>query len=512
MTISVADARAQIAAQIVDGADNSITPSKLRQVLLDAVDALNAALTSAYAFQGAWNPGTGSFPGSGAALKGYVWRASGSGTVDGQRFDAGDEIVAIADNASTSTYAGNWMVVQGTIDAADIVTGVLAAARGGAGATNGILKANGSGAVSAAASGTDYYNPGGTDVAVADGGTGASTAVGARTNLGLGSAKDARRDRIVDGGMLISQENGTTAGSTDAYYAVDGFFYKKSHDGSISVAQVASVTPGGSPNRLRATVTGTDTSIASGQYAYIEHRIEGQMVADFRYGGASAKAAILRFGVKAPAGTYCVSVTNSATNRSFVAEVVVSGGEANTDVVKTVAISGDTTGTWLTDTGIGLSVRWCLAGGSTYQGATGWSAGNYLGTSSQSNFLGTNSQVFELFDVGLYLDIDGSATAPPWELPDYADALRRCQRYYCKLLSSARGYLASGGASIDVPVYWPVPMRAAPATSLSGGSSGNVASSSVSDPGATGARFEITSTGAGDTYRINATVTANIRL
>lgn len=54
--------------------------------------------------------------------------------------------------------------------------------------TTGMLKHTVSGSVSTPATateGTDYYKPGGTDVAVADGGTGSSTAGGARTNLGV---------------------------------------------------------------------------------------------------------------------------------------------------------------------------------------------------------------------------------------------------------------------------------------------------------------------------------------
>jgi hypothetical protein len=125
---------------------------------------------------------------------------------------------------------------------------------------------------------------------------------------------------------------------------------------------------------------------------------------------------------------------NSAANRSYVAEYVIAAGEANTDVVKRVTIPGDTSGTWLSDTGVGLNIRWGLSVGSTFQQAAGsWGAANAIGSSNQFNFMGTTGNVFELFDVGLY---EGAA-APVFQVPDYVSEFVSCRRYF--RMSAAEG-------------------------------------------------------------------------
>jgi hypothetical protein len=68
--------------------------------------------------------------------------------------------------------------------------------------------------------------------------------------------------------------------------------------------------------------------------------------------------------------------------------------------------------------------------GSNYQTAvnTWQSTGLMLATSNQFNFMGTNGNTFELFDVSL---TEGSV-APPFVVPDYASELLACQRYWRK--------------------------------------------------------------------------------
>ncbi|OKO83376.1 hypothetical protein AC629_22815 [Bradyrhizobium sp. NAS80.1] len=290
--------------------------------------------------------------------------------------------------------------------------------------------------------------------------------------------KQSQKNYIVNGGMMVSQENNSTAGSATSFYPVDQFEYAVGGTtGVASVAQVANPTPGGSPNRVRVTVTTAAASVNASDVAYLRQKIEGLRMADLQWGTAAAKAITLQFGVKAPAGTYSVALWNGSAARYYVAQYTISAAEANTDVIKSVTILGDQSGTWAKDNTLGCHVFWPLINGSSFQAATvnAWSnisSGNPIGLAGQANLYATLGNIFELFDVGLY---EGTA-APSFQLPDFPSELLLCQRYYAKsfLLATNPAQNAgfggalvavaatSGAGSISFRQYWPVRMRAAP--------------------------------------------------
>lgn len=97
--------------------------SVTQPVDLDQMETDIAALANGMVYKGDWNAGSGVFPGGGAAQIGWFYYVSGAGTVDGVSFSVGDNIVATADNASTSTYSGNWSKHDQT-DAVQSVAGL----------------------------------------------------------------------------------------------------------------------------------------------------------------------------------------------------------------------------------------------------------------------------------------------------------------------------------------------------------------------------------------------------
>jgi len=239
-----------------------------------------------------------------------------------------------------------------------------------------------------------------------------------------------KKNYIVNGAMMVSQEFGSVGVSSGAFpnaYPVDMFYFYDGTAGTIGGRQTAEMSPSGSPNRLRITVSASAASIAAGDFMQLATIIEDLRVADLMMGRPQAKTVTIRFGVRAVAGTYGIAIRNyPAYNRAYVSEFTISAAEALTDVVRTVTIPLDQTGTWTH-----LQIMWGLAAGTNFQAAkhVWWGGGAPFATPAISNtFMAAVNNIFELFDVGFYI----GTVAPTYELPEFAQEYASCQRYYEK--------------------------------------------------------------------------------
>jgi hypothetical protein len=110
---------------------NGDTLTQVINKIIGKLLAVEAKAASAFVVIGAWDASGGVFPGGGTAKNGYVYTVSVAGTVDGVSFSQNDRIVATVDNASTTTFTGNWFKEDYT----DLVTSVM----GQTGAVTGLV-------------------------------------------------------------------------------------------------------------------------------------------------------------------------------------------------------------------------------------------------------------------------------------------------------------------------------------------------------------------------------------
>jgi hypothetical protein len=284
------------------------------------------------------------------------------------------------------------------------------------------------------------------------------------------------KNRLINSDMRIDQRNAgasvTVSTNGSNAYPVDRFFAQKNSSGVFTIQQ-SSVAPSGFTNSLVATVTTADTSMASGDFAYIGQTIEGYNFSDFSYGAAGAATLTASFWVRSNlTGTYSFAVVNNSGNRSYVANYTIN--TADTWEYKTVTIAGDTTGTWLKDNGAGLRVRFGLSAGSDFQQAVGsWGTVNAITTSSNVNWLGTVGNNFYITGV----QIEKGATATSFDYRPYGTDLALCQRYYVGAVGTSyftAGYDSAYTTFNSGGLSWGYQMRVTPTiTIVSGGMDGH---------------------------------------
>ena len=327
-----------------------------------------------------------------------------------------------------------------------------------------------------------------------------------------GSNSPSNRNRIINGDMRIDQRNaGAAVTANDNIFGVDRFQFAMSQS-SKGTSQQSSTAPTGFINSLLFTSSSAYT-VGAAETFIIRQHIEGYNIADLGWGTASAATITLSFWVRSSlTGTFGGSLVNATVNRSYPFTYTISS--ANTWEQKTLTIAGDTSGTWLTNNGRGISVNWSLGTGATYSGTAGsWASSLYLSATGATSVVGTNGATFYITGVQL----EEGSVATPFEHRQYGQELALCQRYFVSLVMPNGGYWynLTNGAYRRYSVSFPVVMRTTP----SGTAAGAQVNSTPGSPGVDaisnqGAVASLNGSAASDlvSWNANGLVTASAEL
>ena len=275
------------------------------------------------------------------------------------------------------------------------------------------------------------------------------------------------KNRIINGAMVIDQRNaGASVTPTTNQYSLDRWEFYVTQSSKVSFQQNAgSVTPpAGFKNYLGFTVgASANVTVGATDLFIIDQYIEGYNIADLGFGAAGASTVTLSFWVRSSlTGTFGGSLTNSGNSRSYPFTYTISS--ANTWEQKTLTVSGDTAGTWLSTNGTGLGVRFSIGTGSTYLGTSGsWAGAGYFGATGQTNLVTTNSATFYITGVQL----EKGSTATSFDYRPYGTELQLCQRYYAVLLAPTINQYQNIGSCYTASTFffnikYPVNMRTSP--------------------------------------------------
>jgi hypothetical protein len=251
----------------------------------------------------------------------------------------------------------------------------------------------------------------------------------------------------VNGDFSVSLENGVTAVAVPPVtnkYVNDLFLVANSaNPGALSCQQIVggSINPGFN-HTLRMTATAAYTFATAADVLALTHAIEGNRFQRVMWGGGvNAKPVTIAFWIYSnAAGVMSVAMRNAATNRTYVAEVAVTGG--GIWEYKTVTIPGCPDGVWESNTNLGASLLFCFGAGSAGRVAPGaWNASaNFIGT-GVTNFFGAINNAVQL--QGLLI-LPGSTAPTAAQSSGVMRTAREetalVQRYYRQLVWSMEGY------------------------------------------------------------------------
>ena len=274
------------------------------------------------------------------------------------------------------------------------------------------------------------------------------------------------RNKIINGAMVIDQRNAGAAVTASGSFPVDRFIAINNTNGAFSAQRVAEA-PAGFVNSTKITTTTADATLTTTENMLLTCRVEGFNVSDLGWGAVGAKTITVSFWVRSSlTGTFGGSIRNNGSTRSYPFTYSVSA--ADTWEYKTVTIAGDTSGTWLTDNGIGLILTFGLGAGPDRSGTPGaWNSNNNISAPGAVSLVGTLNATWQITGVQL----EAGDTATPFEHRSYGQELALCQRYYLHVNGNGNQRMAVSGnytGNTAFPtLYFPTVMRAAPTLTTS---------------------------------------------
>jgi len=282
------------------------------------------------------------------------------------------------------------------------------------------------------------------------------------------------KNLIINGAMRIDQRNSgsaVTINTTSNTYTLDRWMASGVvSDGVFTVVQ-STEAPAGFNQSTKITVTTADASIGSTESYVFGQFIEGNNVAHLNWGTSNAKTVTLSFWIRSSVtGTFSGVIHNSDVNKCYPFTYTIS--TADTWEKQTVTVDGDTSGTWLSDTGRGIVVRFSLGVGSSLLNTAGaWASSTALGATGETQLISTLNAT--LYITGVQLEVGESATEFEHRLLTLEQQL--CYRYFY----ASEGYYGNSsyqhsayntyiGLSVAASrwlwadFHFPVPMRATP--------------------------------------------------
>ena len=336
-----------------------------------------------------------------------LFTAAGTGTSVGLNVGSGKKLKLVGDVIDTN---GNELLqVTATASAvnqvtlANAATGVAPTLTASGDDTNIGFKlvAKGTGEITAKVNGSDVFN--------------------ASSNFGF-------KNRIINGAMVIDQRNAAASQTPiNGAYMLDRWTINVSQTSKLTQQQNAgAVTPPAGFVKYMGFTSSSAYSLLTTDYFVFNQYIEGLNVADLALGTASAATVTLSFWVRSSlTGAFGGSLRNGTGTRSYPFSYTIN--TANTWEQKTITVAGDTSGTWATDTSIGLILTLSLGAGSTFNGTVNaWSTGNYLQSSGATSVVGTLNATFYITGVQL----EKGSTATSFDYRPYGTELILAQRYF----------------------------------------------------------------------------------